>query len=242
MYRPEAFAVTDPVEIEAALVSLRFGCLVTHDPDGLFATHMPFLYDAGRRVLSGHMARPNPQWERAGDVEALAIFQGAEAYISPSWYPSKAKHGRVVPTWNYEAAHVYGRLSWRHDADWLVAHVTALTDRQEASRPEPWAVSDAPADYIRGLTKGIVGLELAIERVEVKRKLSQNRAAPDRQGVMTGLSASSYEADRNVAAAMSGEVWRGLGSPPRRASQPPKNERRSDDQPLSSGGDILEVE
>lgn len=204
MYLPDAFAVTDPAQIEAALQSLRFGCLVTHDPAGLFATHMPFLYDAERRVLAGHMARPNPQWERAGDAQALAIFQGPEAYISPSWYPSKARHGRVVPTWNYEAVQVHGRLSWRHEVDWLVAHVTALTDRQEASRPEPWAVSDAPADYIRGLTAGIVGLELAIERVEVKRKLSQNRSEPDRQGVIAGLSASSAEADRRVAAAMMG--------------------------------------
>lgn len=163
---------------------------------------MPFLYDAERRVLSGHIARPNPQWERAGDGEALAIFQGPEAYITPSWYPSKAQHGRVVPTWNYEAAHVYGRLSWRHEADWLVAHVSALTDRQESSRPEPWAASDAPADYIRGLTGGIVGLELAIARVELKRKLSQNRSEPDRRGVIAGLSASPSETDRSVAAMM----------------------------------------
>ena len=203
MYVPDAFAVTDEAQIEEALRSLRFGCLVTHDSGGLFATHMPFLYDAERRCLTGHMARANPHWERAGETTALAVFQGAEAYISPSWYPSKAEHGRVVPTWNYEAVHVYGRLAWRHDADWLVPHVTALTLRQEASRAEPWAVSDAPADYVRTLARGIVGLELAIDRVEAKRKLSQNRSEQDQSGVIAGLSASDQESDRTLAAAMS---------------------------------------
>src|SRR5580700_2136040 len=112
MYAPDAFAVTDEAQIEAALRSLRFGCLVTHDPDGLFATHMPFLYDAEARRLTGHMARANPHWRRAGEQDALAVFQGADAYISPNWYPSKAEDGRVVPTWNYEAVHIYGRLAW----------------------------------------------------------------------------------------------------------------------------------
>jgi transcriptional regulator len=202
MYQPQAFAVTDPGEIEAVLQSLRFGCLVTHDPSGLTATHLPLLYDAERRALTGHVARPNPQWQRAGAAEALVIFQGVDAYVSPAWYPSKAKHGRVVPTWNYEAAHVYGRPTWIHDADWLIAHVTALTERQEQGRAEPWAVSDAPADYIRGLAAGIAGLELAIDRVEVKRKLSQNRPEPDRQGVIAGLSASPRVCDRQLAAVM----------------------------------------
>lgn len=204
MYQPDAFAVTDPVEIEAALIALRFGCLVTHDASGLFATPMPFLYDPGRRVLTGHMARPNLHWERAGETEALALFQGAEAYVSPSWYPSKAKHGRVVPTWNYEVTHVHGRTSWRHEVDWLIAHVGALSQRHEAARAEPWSVTDAPAEYIRGLASGIVGLELAIDRVEIKRKLSQNRPETDRLGVIAGLSASDSESDRRMAAVMAG--------------------------------------
>jgi transcriptional regulator len=202
MYTPSAFAVTDPDEVEAVLRAARFGCLVTHDAAGLFATHMPFLYDPERRVLTGHIARPNPHWERAGDGEALVIFQGPEAYVSPSAYPSKAEHGRVVPTWNYEAAHVYGRLTWRHDVDGLIDHVGALTDREEAGSPAPWSTDDAPMDFIHALARGVVGLELAIERVEVKRKLSQNRPEPDRLGVIDALSASDDPGDRATARAM----------------------------------------
>jgi len=203
MYHQDAFAVTEAAEIEAALESLRFGCLVTHDAAGLFATPMPFLYDAGRRRLTGHVARASPHWERAGESDAIAVFQGPDAYISPSWYPSKLKHGRVVPTWNYEFVQVEGRIRWNHDPEALIAHVGALSDRHEASREHPWSVNDAPADYIRGLAAGIVGLELAIGRVEVKRKLSQNRSEADRQGVIAGLSASASETDRSLAAAMS---------------------------------------
>jgi transcriptional regulator len=206
MYVPAAFAVTDPSEVEAALASQTFGCLVTGQGEGLFATHMPFLYDAAARRLSGHMARPNPHWERAGEGEALVIFQGPHAYISPSWYPSKQEHGRVVPTWNYEAVHVYGRPSWRHERDWLVAHVSALTARHEAGRDEPWAVSDAPEGYIQGLSAGIVGMELAIARVEVKRKLSQNRSEADRRGVIAGLGANAAATDRELAAVMARDL------------------------------------
>jgi transcriptional regulator len=202
MYQPTAFAVTDTGEIEAVLANVRLGCLVTHDAEGLCATHMPFLYDAGRRVLTGHLARANPHWSRAGDTAALAIFQGPDAYVSPSFYPSKREHGRVVPTWNYETAHVHGRLTWRHEADWLIAQVSALSDHHEASRAVPWAVSDAPEDYVRKLASAIVGVELAIERVEVTRKLSQNRPEPDRMGVVAGLLASESATDRQIAQAV----------------------------------------
>ncbi|HEX4181816.1 MAG TPA: FMN-binding negative transcriptional regulator [Caulobacteraceae bacterium] len=202
MYVPHQFAVTDSGEIEAVLASLRLGCLVTHDPAGLSATHMPFLYDPARRVLTAHMALANPHWKRAGEIEALAIFQGPNAYISPSWYQAKRENGRVVPTWNYEVAHVHGRSHWRQDPDWLVAHVSALSDRHEASRSEPWAVSDAPADYIRGMAAAIVGLELTVERVEVTRKMSQNRPQADQAAVVEGLSSSPAEADREMAALM----------------------------------------
>jgi transcriptional regulator len=203
MYAPNHFVVTDEAEIDAVLRSLRLGCLTTCDAEaGLQATHMPFLYDAERRALNAHVARANPHWRSAGDTAGLVIFQGVNAYVSPSWYPSKHQHGRVVPTWNYEAVHVRGRVSWRHEADWLVAHVSALSDRHEAGRAVPWAVSDAPADYIQGLAAGIVGLELAIEQVEVTRKMSQNRSSTDRLGVIAGLSASEAESDRAIAAAM----------------------------------------
>jgi len=204
MYMPEAFAVTDEAEGAALLERLAFGCLVTHGPDGLFASHLPFVYDPERRVLAGHLARANPHRSRAGEDEALVIFQGANAYVSPSFYPSKVKHGRVVPTWNYEAIHLRGRLSWREDPAWLRAHLNVLTDRFEASRAKPWAVADAPEDYLERMIGGIVGLEIAVEEIQAKRKLSQNRDGPDRLGVIAGLSASDSAADRAVAVAMDG--------------------------------------
>ncbi len=201
MYIPDAFAVTDEAEVETVLQGLTLGCLVTHDEDGLFASHLPFLYDPTRRVLTGHVARPNPHWRR-GSGEALVIFQGVEAYVSPSWYPSKYQHGRVVPTWNYEAVHVYGRLAWREEPDWLREHLGALTDRYEGGRVKPWGLDDAPDDYIDSRVRMVVGLELAVERVEAKRKLSQNRVESDRLGVIAGLSGSESAADRAVAAAI----------------------------------------
>jgi len=202
MYQPTAFAVTDPAEIEAVLATLRLGCLVTHGFDGFCATHMPFHYEPARRLLTGHIARANPHWARAGDTMGLALFQDADAYVSPSWYPSKQQHGKVVPTWNYVAVHVHGRLTWRHEADWLIAQVSALSDKHEATRPAPWAVSDAPEDYIRNLAGAIVGIELAIDRVEVTRKLSQNRSASDRSGVIAGLADSPRDTDRALASLM----------------------------------------
>jgi transcriptional regulator len=202
---PEAFAVTEEAERADLLERLAFGCLVTHGPDGLFASHLPFVYDAKRKVLAGHLARANPHQSRAGEAEALVIFQGANAYVSPSWYPSKVKHGRVVPTWNYEVVHVRGRLSWREDPAWLRGHLNALTDRFEASRAKPWAVADAPEDYLERMIGGIVGLEIATEDIQAKRKLSQNRDDPDRFGVIAGLSASDSATDRDVATAMDNE-------------------------------------
>jgi transcriptional regulator len=205
MYIPAANAVSDPDELEAMLRGLRLGCLVTHGPEGLFASHLPMLFDAGRATLAGHLARANPHRERAGDgAEALVIFQGPEAYVSPSWYPSKREHGRVVPTWNYEVVHIHGQLTWIDDDAWLEAHLAALADHFEATLPEPWAVSDAPADYLQGLRRGIVGVELQIDRIEPKRKLSQNRPEAEREGVVAGLAASGDLRDQEVAAAMRG--------------------------------------
>ena len=206
MYIQDLFAVTDVAEVEAMLGGAGLGCLITHDAGGLFASHLPFIYDARRGVLSGHIARANPHWERAGEGEALAVFQGADAYISPNWYPSKAEHGRVVPTWNYEAVHVHGRLAWRHDEAWLLDFLNTLTDRHEAAQPQPWSVADAPEKFTRTLVRSIVGLELSIDRIEAKRKLSQNRPEADRLGVIAGLSASDDASERQVAAAMAAAV------------------------------------
>ena len=202
MFVREVFAVSDPTEVAAILASVRLGCLITHDAQGLCATHLPFLHDAARNVFAGHIARENGHWTRAGETDALIVFQGADAYVSPSWYPSKAAHGRVVPTWNYEAVHVHGRLSWLNDPARLRAHLSALTDRFETGRPDPWAVSDAPDDYIARMLGQVVGVEVAVERVEVMRKLSQNRPTADRAGVVAGLSASAKAGDRAVAEKM----------------------------------------
>jgi len=202
MYTPDHFAVTDEAEVKALLAATRLGLLVTTGPGGLFATALPFVYDPGRHVLAGHIAAANPHRERDGGGEALVIFQGIEAYVSPSLYPSKFVHGKAVPTWNYEMIQVYGALTWRDDRDAKLGNVTALTDRFEAERAEPWAVSDAPEVYVEALLRGIVGVDLAISRVEAKRKMSQNRSAADREGVTLGLSGSQRATDRELAAAM----------------------------------------
>jgi transcriptional regulator len=196
MYIPEMFAVTDEAEIADMLRRIPLGSVVTRGREGLFASQLPFVHDPRKAILAGHLARANPHWRLASEEEALVIFQGANAYVTPNWYPSKGEHGRVVPTWNYETVHVYGRITWREDRDWLLGNVRALTEQFEAAQPMPWAVDDAPADHIDRLLGGIVGLELQIGRVEAKRKLSQNRPEADRQGVISGLTASPSELDR----------------------------------------------
>lgn len=156
MYTPELFAVTDPGEIDAVLSQVRLGCLVTRDEHGFFGTHLPMLFDPHARALTGHISLGNPHPGRAGDAEAIVIFQGIDAYITPNWYPSKFKHGRVVPTWNYEAVHVTGPLTWRTDSDWLRDQLGRLTERFERTQTKPWALSDAPEDYIEKQLAGAV--------------------------------------------------------------------------------------
>jgi len=202
MYTPEAFAVTDEALIAAMLRRSPLGCLVTSGPEGLFATHLPFLYDPQGCTLAGHLARANPHSGLAAATEALLIFQGPNAYVTPSSYPSKAKHGRVVPTWNYEAVHVYGQLSWRTEREWLLDNVTALTRHFEATQPAPWSVRDAPAEHIERLIAGIIGVEMRINRIEATRKLSQNRPEADRDGVITTLAAGHSASERELAELM----------------------------------------
>jgi transcriptional regulator len=200
MYVPDAFAVTDPAEIDAMLAEGRLAALVSHGPEGLFASHLPLLHEPADRRLIGHLARANPHPARAPDgTEVLVIFQGPEAYVSPNWYPSKAIDGRQVPTWNYEAVHVRGRLRWFSDRDRLFDLLNRLTDRFESASPDPWQVSDAPADYVERMLAGIVGVEIDITSVTAKRKLSQNKAPADREGVIDGLEAAGETA---VTAAM----------------------------------------
>lgn len=201
MYVPEPFAVTDPEEVDALLGAARLGVLVTSGSAGLAATHLPFVFDPARRQLRGHMARPNPQ-PATGEGAALVIFPGLSAYVSPSFYASKAVHGRSVPTWNYEAVHVHGQVRFIDDVEWLRSNVAALSERFEAGRAVPWSLDDAPADYIARLLRGIIGVEIAIDRIEAKRKLSQNRDAADRAGVIEGLEASGQAGDAAIADAM----------------------------------------
>ena len=203
MYTPRAFAIDDLPQLQQLIQHTRLAQLVTMGENGLQASHLPLLLnpDEGPNgTLYGHLAKANPQWrELHNGGEALVIFAGAEAYISPAFYPAKAEHGKVVPTWNYLAVHAYGTPEVFSDAERLLKVVTALTDRHESSRAQPWRVSDAPADYIDGMLKAIVGFALPIERVVGKRKLSQNRSAADMAGVRDGLAASADVRDQTLA-------------------------------------------
>jgi transcriptional regulator len=191
MYVPAHFSADD-AQIRDLLTRRDTADLITNTPAGLIATFLPVLYDpeAGEHgALLAHLARNNDQWRQPVLGEALAIVRGPDSYVTPSWYAAKAEHGRVVPTWNYVTAHVYGRLVVHDDPDWLGRFVTRLTERHEARRPAPWSVDDAPEAFIAGQLRAIVGVELVISRVEAKFKLSQNRSAADREGVANGLAA-----------------------------------------------------
>jgi transcriptional regulator len=196
MYVPAHFAMDDEA-VRDLLTHHGAADLVTATPDGLAATMLPFVFDpdAGERgALLGHVARNNDQWRREVLGEALVIVRGPDAYISPGWYASKREHGRVVPTWNYVTAHVYGRLVVHDDPAWVEALVRRLTAKHEASLPHPWAVDDAPARFVAGQLRAIVGVELQITRIEAKAKLSQNRPEADVEGVIAGLDAQGDRA------------------------------------------------
>jgi transcriptional regulator len=195
MYIPRLFALSDE-EIDAALAQADFANLVTHDPSGFLVTPLPLIYDG--HSLIGHVSRANPHWHADG-CASVAIFSGPHAYISPSLYATKAETGKVVPTWNYEILNVYGSLVVHDDADWVLNLVTRLTNRHEQHRAEPWQVTDAPADYTRAQLRGIVGIELAIAKVEGKAKMSQNQPERNRTGVVAGLKESDAPQDQLVA-------------------------------------------
>lgn len=203
MYTPSSFAIDDLQDLHQQILGTRLAVLVTHGEQGLQASHIPLLLDAEQGpngTLYGHLAKANPQWkELQNGAEALVIFAGADAYVSPGFYPAKAEHGKVVPTWNYVAVHAYGVAEVFTDADRLRNLVSALTDRHEASRAQPWKVADAPTDYIDGMLRAIVGFALPIERLQGKRKLSQNRSAADIAGVREGLAASPDVQDQALA-------------------------------------------
>ena len=203
MYVPRAFAVDDIKILHQQMQASPLPVLVTHASQGLLASHVPMLLNPDEGpcgTLYGHLARANPHWQDlAQGTEALVIFAGEQAYISPTFYPGKADHGKAVPTWNYLAVHAYGMAEVFDDAERLLALVSRLSDRQEANRPAPWAVSDAPADYVDSMLKDIVGFRLPITRLQGTRKLSQNRDARDQAGVRQGLLANPNPQDHALA-------------------------------------------
>lgn len=206
MYVPPHFKEGRLPVLHEAIRQSRLATLVTLSPAGLIASHVPLHLDpepAPYGTLRGHVARANGQWrDSAPDVEALAIFMGPEAYISPAWYATKPEDGRVVPTWNYVAIHAYGRIAFFDDPVRLLALVTKLTETHEGKRAAPWAVTDAPADYIRARLKGIVGFNLPIARLEGKWKMSQNQPAENRRGAADGLLREGGPSEAAVSAIM----------------------------------------
>jgi transcriptional regulator len=190
MYIPRANQEERIPVLHKLMEDQPFASLITMGSSGLFASHIPMVLEqnGAKGRLKGHISRANPQWRNyTPSVEALAIFSGPQHYITPSWYPEKQETGKVVPTWNYVVVHAYGYLKVIEDGEWLMAHLENLTRTHEAGFAIPWKVGDAPADYIASLAKGIVGLEMAIERLEGKWKVSQNRSEQDREGVARGL-------------------------------------------------------
>ncbi len=213
MYVPAHFAARDLAEIAAFVDRAGTADLVTFDGTQPVSTLLPVIWDradgdrtegqAGR--LIGHIARSNPQWSTAAaGVPALAIVHGPQAYISPSWYQSTKEHGRTVPTWNYTTVHFTGQVTFHRDDDWLRDVVTRLTERYEAGRERRWWVSDAPEQFIAGQLRAIVGVELLVERIEAKNKLSQNRPPQDRANVIAALRAEHGDGARAIAELMAG--------------------------------------
>lgn len=223
MYMPRHFSWTDLAEVESFVDAAQSADLVTFDGTRPVATLLPVIWErparpeAGAPVeppgpasygrLLGHIAIANTQWQTAAPgAEALAIVHGPQAYISPSWYESKARHGRVVPTWNYQVVHLTGPVTFHQDAEWLRQFVTRLTRLHEGGRQHPWAVTDAPPEYIDGQLRGIVGVELQITSIEAKQKLSQNRSEPDREGVVAGLREEPGYGPEQIASLIAGQL------------------------------------
>jgi len=205
MYIPRSFAESDTPTLFDYLDAHPLAILVTASPDGLAATHLPLILDRSTGPLGtlfGHLARANPQARPtpSGTTDALIIFAGPDAYITPQWYATKKETGRVVPTWNYVAVHAYGTLRFHDDAEFLRDHLERLTHRHEADRSHPWHVTDAPSDYLAQQVKAIVGVTVQIDRLEGKWKMSQNRADADISGVISGLGNSDLARDQEVAA------------------------------------------
>jgi transcriptional regulator len=224
MYTPRHFDWNDLKQIGSFVDGAQAADLITFDGTRPVATLLPVIWDrsddpgagepdAGEAGpgrygrLLGHIAIANPQWQTAAPgAQALAIVRGPQAYISPAWYESKARHGRVVPTWNYETVHLTGTVTFHQDAEWLRSLVTRLTERHEGGREHPWHVTDAPPEYIEGQLRAIVGVELAVIAVEAKQKLSQNRSELDREGVVAGLRTEPGPGPAQIAEVMAAQL------------------------------------
>jgi transcriptional regulator len=190
MYTPSINAEHEPQVLKQFIRDNPLCALVTQTANGMVASHIPMvLHDEGYEfgTLRGHVARANSQWHSFTSPEALGIFTGPQHYISASWYPGKITHGKEVPTWNYVAVHVYGQMRVIEDPAWLLEHLRTLTDQSEVVAETPWSVDDAPPDFIAKLSKGIVGIEIQVTRIEGKWKVSQNRTDTDIIGVAAGL-------------------------------------------------------
>lgn len=206
MYCPAAFRQDDLPSLHAQIQASGLAIVTSSGAQGLQASHLPLLLEPGEGefgTLYGHFARANPHWRDLADgAEALVVFSGADAYVHPGWYPAKAEHGKVVPTWNYIAVHAWGQAEVFDEPERLLQLVSRLSERHEQGRPQPWAVSDAPREYIDSMLRAIVGFALPIRRLEGKWKLSQNRSVSDQAGVRTGLAASASLRDQELAAQM----------------------------------------
>jgi transcriptional regulator len=203
MYATAFNRVDDDPEIRAMVAAIGAAELITVGTDGYpQATLLPVLWSGD--VVLAHMARANPHWRDIPDgARTLLVCAGAQAYVSPSWYATKLEHGKVVPTWNYSTVHLTGTARVHDDVEWLRKQVTDLTDRHESGRPHPWQVTDAPARFVESQLRGIIGIEVRVERVDAKAKLSQNRSEADRRGVIAGLRAQGSGDAATVADAMS---------------------------------------
>jgi transcriptional regulator len=202
MYVPAHFATGDADALIHRLARRWAGVLIMVGEDGApTGTHLPIIWNAETRTATGHIARANPQW-KLGPGKGLIVLNGPEAYVTPAWYPSKAEHGKTVPTWNYEAVHITGQVEWFDDAERLEQMLVELSAQLEAGRPEPWQVTDAPRQYIDALKRAIVGVTLKADRIEAKRKLSQNKSEADFKGVALGMATSEEPMAHEVAALM----------------------------------------
>jgi len=206
MYVPQAFREEDLTKLHAQIEQTPLAILVSQGANGLEASHLPLLLcpEQGERgTLHGHFARANPQWRSlAAGAEVLVIFPGPEAYVSPGYYPSKAEHGKAVPTWNYIAVHAYGRAEVYDEPQRLRQLLGRLSERHEQGRARPWSLEEAPAEYLEAMLRAVIGFALPIERLEGKWKLSQNRGAEDFAGVREGLASSQKASERTVAQLM----------------------------------------